>query len=630
MITSKKATSVALLFLLATFVVFGLVPASAQAPTVTKIATTASANTQLTATATFTPTATLTKAVVPSLTTTKPVATATSTVIPATATLAKTVMPSLTATKAAATQTVTPSATVSRTQVAPTATVTRTLTPSATATKLTLTPTKAATATPTKTYTLIPTPTLTRAALPRSPLEYDSGQSTKIYAMNVGTAAADIAIQYYDSNGNPVSSDPICNSVPVNGRCIFDGSALTSPFKGSGVISSTQAVAAIARIVGSTYGTMADYTGKTQSEGDTSLFLPSVHRSSWQTVISAQNMGSATTQIDITIRNTAGAIVASASKANVQPGTSAYFDLANDAAFSGLGSSFAGSAILNGNGQPLAAVVMENNTQHGGKFAYEGFTTAEGGSTLYFPVLHRNRAPDYAGTGWNSSSFIQNMDTTNPVTVRVTWVDEGAAGGGVAKQANYTIPAGSSLYLTTYYEPSTRNNWAGSMTVAVISGTGPIVGISSEVYQNGGTADSPLISAYAEYRAVKSGNLTLYSPVAEGHYNGSANVGDYARHFVQNLSSSQTAQVRGEWINPTSGVTLHSETVDIPPGSSWYFAPNKQPSGSGMWNFSGTFKATSLNGVSIAGLTYDSTLGSSPGEPGYRRDTTGMFNMPGQ
>lgn len=447
--------------------------------------------------------------------------------------------------------------------------------------------------------------------------------------MNVGTGSANIAIQYYDSNGNQVASEQ-CNSVPVNGGCVFNGLVLMSPFIGSAVISSSEAVAAMARIIGSTYGTLADYTGVAQGKGDTTLFLPSVHRSSWQTQIAVQNMGSAATQIDITVRNPAGVVVATDSKSNVQPGASAFFDLANDAAFSGLGSSFVGSATLSGNGQLLAAIVMENSIQHGGKFAYQGFTTADGGTTLYFPVLHRNRASDYSGTGWNSSSFVQNLDTNNPVTVLVTWIDGNDAGGGIAKQASYNIPAGSSIYLTTYNEPSNRNTWAGSMTVAITSGTGPIVGISSEIYQNGGTSSNPVISAYAEYSAVKQGALTLYSPIAAGHYNGSANTGDYARHFVQNLSSSETALVTGEWINATTGAVVYSDTQSIPPGSSYYFTPNRQPSGSGLWNFSGTFMAKSLNNVPITGITYDSTLGSSPGELGYPVDTTGIFNMPGQ
>jgi LysM repeat protein len=494
-------------------------------------------------------------------------------------------------------------------------------------------PTVEPTEEPTAEPTVVVTPTLTPTVGATGEVGaqgYDSTQSTRVYVINVGSGVSEIAIEYYDESGSLAGSDPPCSSVPVNGQCVFDGSGLSSPFRGSGVVSSSEPAVAVVRIVGATYSTVADYTGKTQGEGDTPLFLPSVHRqaSQWRTLIGVQNMGSAPTQIDIAVRDSAGALVATDSKTSVQPGASAYFDLYNDVAFDVLGSNFAGSAVVEGT-QPLHAAVMENNVYHGGKFSYEGFKLDEGGATLYFPVLHKFRSSTYAGTGWNSSSFIQNLDTNDPVTVHVTWRDEVAIGGAIAKEADYDIPAGSSLYLTTYYEPTTRNDWSGSMVIAITSGTGPIVGISSEVYQNGGTATSPLLSAYAEYRAVKEGHTLLYSPLAEGHYNGSANTGNYARHFVQNLGTITTA-VRGEWINPISGTTVHSETVDIDPGASFYFAPNRQLQTSGLWNFSGTFRATSLGGEPLAGLTYDSFLGSSPGEPGYRKDTTGLFNMPGQ
>jgi hypothetical protein len=378
---------------------------------------------------------------------------------------------------------------------------------------------------------------------------------------------------------------------------------------------------------------VADYAGKATGEGATSVFLPAAHRSAWRTLVGAQNMGASPTNIGITVRNAAGGVVATATRSNIQAGASAYFDLWNDGEFAGLGTGFAGSATVSGGSQPVHVVVMENNTQHGGKFAYEGFTSAEGGTSLFFPVLHRNRSSSYAGTGWNSSSFVQNLDSANPVTVHVTWRDEVAKGGGIAKQANYTIAAGASLYLTTYYEPTTRNKWAGSMTVAMTAGTGPIVGVSSEIYQNGGTASNPVISAYAEYRAVKGGTATtkLYSPIAEGHYNGSANTGNYARSFIQNVSSGSTAAVTVEWRNASTGAVVYSISgISVPPGASYFAAPNSTPSSSGLWNFSGTLKVTSTNGVPITGLTYDSFRGSSPGETGYPRDTTGQFNMLGQ
>ncbi len=540
------------------------------------------------------------------------------------------------------TEVVAPTEVVTPTEVVPTEVVTATAEPTVTPT-VEVTATVEPTVTPTVEPTVEVTPTETITPTEVAPTDesagkigaqaYDASQSTTVYAMNMGTGAAEIAIQYYDAAGSAVTSDASCSGVPINGQCVFSGAALSSGFRGSGVIGSDQPVAAVVRIIGTSYNTLADYSGKASGEGDTSVFLPAVHRSGWRTLIGAQNMGSGTANIGITILNASGAAVASATRNNIVAGGSAYFDVWNDAEFAGLGTAFSGSAVVSGGGQPVHVAVMENNTGHGGKYAYEGFTTADGGTTVYFPVLHKNRTSSGAGTGWNSSTFIQNLNSANPVTVQVTWRDEVARGGGVAKQASYTIARSSSLYLTTASEPSNRNKWAGSMVVAITSGTGPIVGVSSEVYQNGGTASKPVVSAYAEYRGVKGSATTtaLYSPIAEGHYNGAANTGNYSRSFIQNLSTGSAAVLRVEWINPTSGATVYAlNNVSVPAGSSFYAAPNQQPSSSGLWNFSGTFKVTSTNGVPIAGLTYDSFRGSSPGETGYPRDTTGLFNMPGQ
>jgi hypothetical protein len=500
----------------------------------------------------------------------------------------------------------------------------------------TVQPTVEPTVTVTPTVTITPTESLA-AAGEIGAQAYDSAFSTKVYAMNVGTGPADIAIQYYDGSGNPAGSDPICASIPANGRCIFDGSALTNGFIGSGVIQASQPVAAAVRIIGQPNGVMSDYSGVTQGQGDTIIFLPSVHRSSWRTTIGVQNLGSTTAPaITLKIRNEAGTLLKTVTQVNVASNQTVYFNLYDASYQPELGSSFAGSATVEGGSNQLYGIVHENNTSHGGTFAYESFKSTDGGSSLFFPVLHRNRAADGAGIGWNSSSFIQNLDAANPVTVHVKWQNDVAQGGAVVAERDYPIAAGSSLYLSTVNAPgAVVNYWAGSMVVNITSGAGPVVGISSELYQTGTTA-VPVISAYAEFRAVKEGFTTLYSPIAEGHYNGIRNTGAYARHFIQNVASTPntTATIHVEWVNSTTGAVVYAIPTDpvIPTGGSFYIAPNAQTSTSGVWNFSGTLKVTSLGAspVPVVGLTYDSFLGSSPNETGYPNDTTGLFNMYGQ
>ena len=166
---------------------------------------------------------------------------------------------------------------------------------------------------------------------------------------------ASITIQWFDAaTGNEVL--PATNdTIPANGRKTYTAPGTT--FKGSAVVSSGETVVAEVQVIGNSTGISAGYTGG--EAGDTTLYIPQILRSAWETLVAVQNVGTANTNVTLTVRDTGGTTVASKTINNVKPNASAYFDIKNDPEFSGITKFFESALVTSSGGVPILHPVVD-------------------------------------------------------------------------------------------------------------------------------------------------------------------------------------------------------------------------------------------------------------------------------
>lgn len=245
---------------------------------------------------------------------------------------------------------------------------------------------------------------------------------------NIDTTSATVTIRFVAENGT-VTTPTTLNSSKANPFTLAPGESFEVYLPGiptselpsgrySAVIESTAQVAAIANLVGEgSINFNGSYSGF--SSGATTFYLPAVvfNYYGWYSLISVQNVGSAATDVTVTI-TCEGGVTGTLSATGVPANASHHFVLKNETP-----TGFTGSTICNGSAQitstqPVVVVDNQSSPSGGNTQSYSGF--ASGSPTLYAAALYNNYY------GWNSSLNIRKVGSGN-TTVTVTYSDSGGS-----------------------------------------------------------------------------------------------------------------------------------------------------------------------------------------------------------
>jgi len=382
------------------------------------------------------------------------------------------------------------------------------------------------------------------------------GYVTAVTIQNTGTAAASVAIAYFDQNGAPVGTGDSISNLPVNASWLvrqdlgtsFPSSGGDAVQAGSAVVSSNQPVASfVNEFAPGSVGDATSYSGVHIPGGvGATLYAPTIVNNAYggyTTGIGLLNQGSSATDVTITYSAANGSVV-KIQKVNGLA-AHAYHALYSGDTVLGLPNGFAGTAtITNSASQPMGAVV--NETGPGGQFSsYDAVPS--GSTTLNVPVALNN-----AFGGYYTGMGIQNT-SANAGSVTVTYYD--ASGTGTVK--SFSIPANGSLGV---YQGSATDGPAVGAYTAVIQSTLALAAVVNEVAPSTTSAQQS-----TSYNTFSAGSGIVHLPLVENTGPDPWNTGE----GIMNTGASSTTVVVF-YYDATTGASIGiPQTQTLAPNAFW-------------------------------------------------------------
>lgn len=230
------------------------------------------------------------------------------------------------------------------------------------------------------------------------------------------------------------------------------------------------------------------YIGFPSWYGDTTIYLPSVHHKSDYKQVShilVQNMDpTLAASLVITYYHQDGTVADVFTSTIPAKGSLTYHttpELSSDGrSYEPVHLGQVGSAVITSD-RPLVAVNVEvlGSGSTAQPYAYNGFRSDAGGTTLLFPSVHANPAGQW------SHILVQNLDSSNPNQVRLEYYRQD---GSLDKVYTTTLQAAGALTFHTtgeastdgqVYAPSSSFGNVGAVKVISLSGR-PLVGVNVE------------------------------------------------------------------------------------------------------------------------------------------------------
>lgn len=381
----------------------------------------------------------------------------------------------------------------------------------------------------------------------------DANFSTYLAFQNIGTAVANVSIQYYDVSGNPISTPSgTCATVPQYGECL-PSSPFASGAKGSAVLTSDQPLTVLV-------SEATPYGGSSYpvNEGTSSTLIAPLainnYYGGFVTQLTVGNFGASAATVTVNFYGSDGTVQTAAAKSlTIAAHTSATID--QSVANSGLPQGFSGWAQITGpQGSQLVAQVAEQNpNNHFVALANAQFTSQ---ATVYAPAIFNN-----AFGGFVSGANIINPNA-NAVNVTITYYDNT---GTAYTTPAFTLPAHGA---TGVYQGDTNSSHPGVRAGGLPSGFyggaivsasgGGIVMVVNEAagLTSGGSARS------GTYGAVLNGANVVGLPAVANNGNG----------FTSGVTVFNTSS------QPVSGQIQYYDLTGAPVGSPEAFTVNGQNS----------------------------------------------------
>ncbi|MFN2305170.1 MAG: hypothetical protein ACK2TV_15690, partial [Anaerolineales bacterium] len=292
---------------------------------------------------------------------------------------------------------------------------------------------------------------------------YGTDFVTSIAYMNIGTAAANITLRVFESDGT-YQDFTIASDFPVNAAStiyIGDLGGIGSDFKGSAIMSSSQPLATTLIQIPQSPSTVKNRPLSTGfSSGENVVLVPTVLKNYYETnsIFTVQNVDSVAADITVEFVPLSGSVVTD--NITLQPGAAKYYDMGGTTPITA--TSFNGSAVItavqSGTSTPGAVVAtsLELHLTRDDTYAFEGVN--EGGNTIYMPSSFCDWG---AGNAMNAAFAVQNISDTTEAQVTVTY-SGGAVDGPYAIQ-----PGAKRSFLGCTVNPY---NWIGAATVTSTGG----------------------------------------------------------------------------------------------------------------------------------------------------------------
>lgn len=264
---------------------------------------------------------------------------------------------------------------------------------------------------------------------------YQTSFTTSITYQNVGAAAANVSLNFYDENSGTainIAQDPLPASA---GTSLFVGNVnqIDPSFRGSAVLSSDQPiVATLVQVpIGSPVKNRPLSNGFSGDEGATSYLIATALKNQFAstTIFSVQNVDSGPVNLTINLVPVSGTTV-TLTHNNLPPGAAKYYDLGQLPELASM-TSFNGSATISATGNVVASA-LELSTNSTGASSFEG--VSGGASTVYMPSALCN-----AFGGQNSAYAIQNTSSTATASVTVTFSNGLTTNATIAPNAKASI-----------------------------------------------------------------------------------------------------------------------------------------------------------------------------------------------
>jgi len=390
--------------------------------------------------------------------------------------------------------------------------------------------------------------------LPTAAVYADDGTWTgSSQVQNLGTGNATILIEYYDQNGNLVTSVTFTDVAPGASINVYNTALASLPdgFIGSAVVSSDQPIAAIGNetvLYGAAIGG-SSYSGVSESETSDVVYAPLVMKkyggSQWSTQLAVQNTGAASTTVTIYYYDSTGSVVSGATESQALAAYgSAVFDQLDNA---GLSDGFIGSAKISAATASDTIAMVVNEITGTRLVTYNGFY--EGSMEVYLPLVMLH----YGGSDWVTSFQVMNLGSSD-ANVTIEYYAQGAT--TPTKTVNYNgtdNPLIAPMAAINRYQPGVDADLGAGFigSVKVISNNSqPLVAIGNEATLRVG------MSASTSYNGFGGGSTQVSLPLIMLNYGGSNWVTSFQ---VMNVGSAD-ANVTVEYY--AQGETTPTKTVN--------------------------------------------------------------------
>ena len=297
------------------------------------------------------------------------------------------------------------------------------------------------------------------------------GWNSYIAVQNTASSSASVTVQYYSSAGTLVATD--VQTVSPYSTFIFrqsENATLLNGFVGSAKVTGTQELAGICNFYNSenTYTEAQFHSYNAFSGGNALLNVPRVVKDyyNYQSGLTVQNVGTSATTVTVTYYF--GGLTYTQTSPSIDPNAAWGVYLGNEAALPATmaGVSGSGSATIASTGQPVVAIVNEDNRTVGFGSTYNAFLDGEETTSVLFPQV---TAKYY---GYCGGIQVQNVGTST-ANLTITYSMPGRA--DVTKSG--TAAPGQSY--SAFAPNAVATDFNGSV---VVTSNQDIVGIANMAY----------------------------------------------------------------------------------------------------------------------------------------------------
>ncbi len=251
-----------------------------------------------------------------------------------------------------------------------------------------------------------------------------NGRWTFLSIANVGSAATDANVQFYDIlSGTPLGTPTPYNLAPNASTTVGPGWCTSATSRCSAKITSSSGQP-LAIVIREQDDATVNYraTSNAFSAGGTSNFAPLVKKNfgtpSQTTGLVIQNIGTQATDVSAACYSTSGTYYACGTYNGLPPNATVIFGVTT------LPDGFLGSAVVSSSGQPIVTLIYET----GGSWQQVTNAPLSGSTVAYAPELYGSRTQD--GQTWNSGLTIQNTSSVNTANITVTYYYASGAWAG--------------------------------------------------------------------------------------------------------------------------------------------------------------------------------------------------------